>query len=285
MKLSNKTLKSRSIFILVCIFLVFIIVLFKCFYIQIINRDSYVSLAKSNSNITLSYKAVRGSIYSESGIPLAIDNKYYGIFIIPARAKNLSKLISQVKGVIPLTQQEINKFYIEVNKTSRYRKILLENITPSEYNLLQKDFKTNKAIALGFGYTRSYPYKEVTGNILGYLSFLKTPKNGYIKNQLIGVTGLEESYESILKGVNGKLDILVNNLRYPIKYRVTRNSISGDNLYLSLNIKLQKYIYSLLGNTVGSVLVIDPSNGNILAAVSYPGYDNNKFVGGISYND
>jgi penicillin-binding protein 2 len=145
---------------------------------------------------------------------------------------------------------------------------------------------------------RNYLYPEEFSHILGYVgeaSLEDIEKYEYVSNNdIVGKLGIEKYYDEILAGKNGELATEVNALGHSItgsSYIITPQE-SGKSLYMSIDADVQSKIYEILkeavkenGATGAAVVVEDVNNGEILSMVSYPGYDNNKFIGGISHKD
>ncbi|MCD4811550.1 penicillin-binding protein 2 [bacterium] len=145
---------------------------------------------------------------------------------------------------------------------------------------------------------RNYIHSQYFSHILGYVGEASTSdigNNEYIsQNDTVGKLGIEQYYNELLAGTNGKRATEVNALGHSItgsSYTIEQE-LSGESLYLTLDIDVQEQLYKILTTSVAksgakgaSIVVEDVNNGEILSMVSYPGYDTNKFIGGISQKD
>lgn len=146
------------------------------------------------------------------------------------------------------------------------------------------------------GYKRRYyPYGSALTHVIGYVSKIndkdvdRTDKDGKLANYAathdIGKLGIERYYEDVLHGQTGYEEVEVNNRGRVIRQLKEVAPQAGHDIYLTLDLKLQQYIETLLAGSRAAVVVTDPRTGGVLALVSMPSYDPNLFVDGISSKD
>mgnify|MGYP003363064613 FL=1 len=146
------------------------------------------------------------------------------------------------------------------------------------------------------GYQRRYyPYGSALTHVLGYVSKIndrdveRLDKEGkwpnYAATHDIGKLGIERYYEDVLHGKTGYEEVEVNNRGRVIRQLHEQSPQAGRDIYLTIDLKLQQYIETLLAGSRAAVVVTDPRNGEILSMVSMPSYDPNLFVDGISSKD
>lgn len=146
------------------------------------------------------------------------------------------------------------------------------------------------------GYKRRYyPYNSALTHVIGYVSKIndkdvdRLDKEGKLANYAsthdIGKLGIERYYEDVLHGQTGYEEVEVNNRGRVIRQLKEVPPQAGRDIYLTLDLKLQQYIETLLAGSRAAVVVTDPRTGAILALVSTPSYDPNLFVDGISSKD
>jgi penicillin-binding protein 2 len=147
----------------------------------------------------------------------------------------------------------------------------------------------------------AYPHGTLAAHVLGYTGQITEADKKQNKNlndaDTIGVSGLEEQYDDVLRGVDGKQIVELNPQGYTVRYGQQVPAQQGDTLVTSIDLDLQKLVEQSLAQQIrdsrkagkpatgGAVLVMDPNTGRILAAASYPTYDPQLFVGGISEQD
>jgi penicillin-binding protein 2 len=139
---------------------------------------------------------------------------------------------------------------------------------------------------------------EGFSHVLGYTGKITQEElntfsdQGYLYTDTIGKTGLEQAYESLLRGTHGIREIEVDVSGRLQKVLSQKDSVHGKNIKLSIDARLQEFAYSATqehlrkhGKEKASVIVMNPTNGQILSMVTYPEFDANKFSGGISYDE
>jgi penicillin-binding protein 2 len=156
---------------------------------------------------------------------------------------------------------------------------------------------------------RYYPYSTLLSHVLGYVSKVNSTEystlkdQGYSINSVVGKSGIEQSFEKYLKGVDGKKSIETDNKGNVTSESIVSNAVAGNNVTLTIDYRLQKTSEDALVNTIdrlkngtlngkkipdasaGAVVVLDVKTGGVLAMASYPTYDINQFVDGISQNN
>ena len=136
---------------------------------------------------------------------------------------------------------------------------------------------------------RVYPYGQYFSHVIGYLSRINErelkliDEKNYAATNYIGKIGIEKSYEDTLHGATGEETIEVNAYGRKLNTLKTNPARNGDNLTLTIDHRLQQFVYDSLQNKPGSVVAINPQNGEILAMVSTPAFDPNLFVSHLSH--
>lgn len=238
-------------------------------------------------------------IYDRNGTPLAINNITYQLNIIPDKTKNLNEQFEQLKKVVDLTDEDIENFQKERLNYRSHRPVpLKENLTKEQIARFVVDQHRFPFVSIVKIQHRYYPYGASLTHILGYISKInandkkrleeQNKTSNYVATLNIGKMGIERYYEDVLHGTAGYEKVEVNSRGRIVRLLEQHPPQAGEDIYLSINLKLQQYIEQLLVGRKAAVVAIDPNNGEILAMVSSPSYDSNDFVGGISsakYNE
>ncbi|MFA5047513.1 MAG: penicillin-binding protein 2 [Patescibacteria group bacterium] len=288
--LSDKKIK---IFIAL-MFIGLAVLLAKSFYLQTIKGNYYYSMAENN-RIKVSYiPAHRGIIYDRLGKPLVQNVSGFSLFIVPtdlpredSKRQEVLSFVSQSIGV-PLGEigaklHDAEKYYFQpvaIKTGISYDQAMALKIMSSDM----------PGVILDVDFWRKYLYGESFSHLLGYVGKISAPeyeKNNatYLLSDNMGKAGLEKYYERCLKGQHGQERIEVDALGHEKKIISQAHARPGDSLLLSVDADLQNKIYEILKENIkggrGSVVVSNPQNGDILAMVDYPSYDNNSFAQGI----
>lgn len=262
-------------------------------HLQIAQFNYYRTRSNENRIKVIPIPPNRGIIYDRNGIPLAINNTVYQLEVIPEKTQSLTAQLQQLKTIIGLTQGEIDTFKSERHQYPGYSSIPLKN------KLSQKQiarFMVNQHFFPAFSIVgkqhRYYPYGATFAHAIGYVSKINDSDKArlteegkrqyYMGTSNIGKLGIERYYESLLHGYPGYQEVEVNSHGRVIRQLNKTLPKVGQDIYLTLDLKLQQYIEKLLKGQRAAVVAMDPNNGEILALVSSPSYNPNLFVGGIS---
>ncbi|MDO8669236.1 MAG: penicillin-binding protein 2 [Candidatus Buchananbacteria bacterium] len=290
LSLGEKKIKFFLIFLMLGI----MILLGKSFYLQIIRGHSYFALAEDNRIRTKYVKAQRGIFYDASGEVLVRNISGFSLFITPSDLprdnRERQAVIEQISSIIGLSSQEI------IDKLSDYRyffqPIAIETGIDYQRAMALKIVSADlPGITLEVDTWRQYLGGNSFSHLLGYVGKIspeeyESDKTDYLLSDNIGKTGLEKSYEELLRGEHGKKLIEVDALGQEKKV-ISRTDFSpGDDLVLAIDAKLQRKVYEILDDKLKNqkaavVIISNPKNGEILSLVDYPNYDNNLFALGI----
>nr|WP_232351576.1 MULTISPECIES: penicillin-binding protein 2 [unclassified Gilliamella] len=283
----------RALFAFVVIILLIFVLLANLADLQISNFSYYSTKSNNNRIEIIPIPPSRGMIYDRNGTPLAINNITYQLNIVPDKTKNLNEQFEQLKMIVDLTDEDIENFQKERRNYRAHRPVpLKENLTEKQIARFIVDQHRFPFVSIVKIQHRYYPYGASLTHILGYISKINTQDkqrleeenkaSDYVATFNIGKMGIERYYEDVLHGTAGNEKVEVNSRGRIVRLLEQHPPQAGEDIYLSINLKLQLYIESLLTGRKASVVAIDPNNGEVLAMVSSPSYDSNDFVGGIS---
>ena len=256
----------------------------RLFYIQVVD-DSYKLSANNNVIRPITDFPARGLIYDRKGKLLVYNEPVYDLMIIPKQAKNIDSL--ELCNLIGITIEEYSEKYKKAKAYSPVKASVFEKqLSVETYATFQEKLYKFSGFFVQLRTLRKYP-DPMAAHLFGYIGEVDTStirKNPYYKEgDYIGKSGIEQSYENVLRGRRGVRRILVdvfNREKGSFQDgRYDTASVAGEILMLSLDAKLQKYGELLMQNKVGAVVAIEPSTGEILACISNPSYDPNLLVG------
>jgi penicillin-binding protein 2 len=274
------------------------------YYLQILNGEHNFSLAEGNRIRTTTIRAKRGIIYDRNKNQLTKNVPNFEISVtpgdLPKEEEKREKFYNNLAEVLKMNPQEI-KTLVEEKKDSFESVVVKKDVdreTKIVFELKQEEFP--QAI-LSENPSREYAEGSVYSHIIGYVGRidekeLEEKKNSpegseinYAVNDYIGKTGLENYYEQVLHGKNGRERVEVDAQGKVVKVLASEESQSGENLISTLDIDLQKEVAKHLQegirnvrSTCGAAVALNPQTGEVLAMVSIPGFDNNLFASGIS---
>lgn len=274
------------------VLIIFVILFVRLWVLQVIQGDYNKTLAEGNRIRTRSIVSARGIIYDRNKAVLAKNVPEFALVAYPA---DLSRTLSEredfyrkVADFSAIPFEEI-KNKMEANKDRILESIVLkENLTHEESLILEEKTSGTKGISVEKRSTRGYVSDIALGHILGYIGDINEEEYkanpSYNLDDKIGKAGIEKSYEEKLKGIDGKEQVEVDSSGRLKKILAKRDPVAGNGLVLSINSDLQaktkEYLSAQLKSqnlTKGVAIVSDPRNGEILAIISLPDYDNNIF--------
>jgi penicillin-binding protein 2 len=285
--------KNRSfVWLYAMILMVMIILLGKLWSLQIVHGSYYRYLAEGNRIRTKNIVSLRGIIYDRNGKLLAKNKASFNIEIypidLPKEQEQRDLLLENISQIISISKKEIIKKIEKPGINPLDPVILKEKIKRQDALILKEKLSNYPSLAVIEAATRDYESRWGLSHILGYIGKISEEelkeKPDYYLTDDIGKAGLEAALEKELKGINGKEQVEVDVGGRIARILAEKAPQEGNNLLTTIDLKLQRRIYQILKNEVkkyrgkGTVVAIDPQNGEILAMVSLPDYNNNIFT-------
>ena len=276
--------------ILSIILLFYSLLIYRVYQLSIKSNEKYNKLSLKNREKQIPIAPIRGVIYDRNSNPLAYNELRFDIALKPhLNADELNESINDIKETLNdiNTTKLINEYKKENSPYNHKPIVLLKYVDEDTVYKIQPFLSLNENIIITPSYLRKYPFKEVLSNVLGYVSKANAKdlqRNKTIElTQISGKRGVEKYYDDILQGKAGEKTVIVNAKNEILKEISFKKPITHS-LILSIDSDLQKFIYNLLKteNKKGAVVVMKV-DGEILALVTYPSYDNNLFVKGIDF--
>ncbi len=266
----------------------------RVWYLQVYQNERFEVLSKDNRVRLVPVPPVRGQIFDRNGKVLAENIPVFTLEIRPIEVDDMDALLDKVSQIIEVSPSEIRKFKAQVLARPDFEaQVLKINLSEQEAARFAVNQHRLPGAAVQARLQRNYPYAGEMVHVLGYVgrinqSDLETiDKQAYQGTDYIGQLGIEARYEAELLGQVGFEQVETNAHGQKIRTLDRSAPIAGDNIYLNIDADLQVKAREYLGDRRGSVIAIEPESGEILAFVSNPIYDPNKFVNGIdhrSYN-
>lgn len=287
---------KRLNFILLFIAVLMVILLARVYFLSIKSNTYYEELSKQNYIKRVYEAPSRGLIEDRNGIPLAINNLGFSITVRPhlRSYKNKQKLLDVVeiisKHFPEYDKEELIKKYKRLDSAYKHDFVnLIDYIAYDDFFSKFTLFNSLEDIKVEPSVKRYYPYHNVASHIIGYVG--KASRKDIQNNELskysgiIGKNGLEKYYNKKLQGTLGYKDVKVNALNKELEILEEKKPNENNNLKITIDVELQKYIQKVFTHKSGAVIVMNAKNGELLAAASFPEFDNNIFVGGISQKE
>ena len=291
---ARKLFRNRLFWAAGLVVIGFAILLARMAWLQIALYDRYRTLAEDNRIASQVIPPQRGRIYDRNHVLLADNKPVFVLEVVPEQAPRLKEQLAHIGTLFPykfdVKRQE--KFLHQLRQLKKFEAHALPfELTETEaahFAALSYQFP---GFQLSTRIKRIYPYGTITAHTVGYVGKIskkelkKLDPERYRGTFVIGKSGIEKYYESRLMGRPGLRHVEVNAFGRVVRTLHVTPAQPGQDLTLTLDMRLQIKAYQLLAGRAGAVVALDPRNGEVLAMASSPGYDANLFVDGISYKN
>ncbi|HEX4942788.1 MAG TPA: penicillin-binding protein 2 [Usitatibacteraceae bacterium] len=261
-------------------------------WLQVIQREHYYTLAEANRISVVPVVPNRGLILDRNGQVLAANYSAYTLEITPSKVGNIEQSIDELAQLIEVSPRDRRRFRRLQEESKNFESL------PIRTRLTEEEvakFAVNRFRFPGFEIKarlfRSYPHGDVASHAVGYIGRINDADVRRIESQgastnykgtdHIGKLGIEGAYEKELHGITGSERVEIDAGGRAIRALSRSEPQSGNNLVVTLDIKLQQVAEEAFQDYRGALVALDPKTGDVLALVSKPGFDPNLFVDGI----
>jgi penicillin-binding protein 2 len=270
-------------------------------YLQFVRGQVYQARAEQNRTVTQAIPSTRGLIYDRNGRLLVSNDPSYAIKIRPSDLPftQRDEIVTRLSALLGIDAADIN-MTIDSNPGSRFDLVrIAQGVPVATANLIAEEHLAMPGVEVSVESKRHYTDGPLMSQVIGYTGSidadtLKAVSGlGYLPDDLIGQAGVESSYESILRGTYGQETVERDAAGRKLQVLSTDATAQpGDSLQLTIDTKQQELAQKAVVWAMqkahlkrGVMIVMNPQTGEILALVSLPTYDNNKFADGISRKD
>ncbi len=268
------------------------VLLGRLFYLQVVRHDHFITLSQSNRVKVLPIAPIRGLIYSRDDVLVADNQPSFSLELIPEQIGSLDDTLAELSSFIDIDEESISRFKKLRSGKRRFESIPLKfNLSESEVARLSVERHQFPGVDVVARPYRHYPKKSDLVHVLGYVGRIdekelqEIDESDYLGTSHIGKLGVEKAYEDVLHGHVGHQQVEVNAQGRIIRVLERTPPQPGQNVHLTLDHSLQTAASNIMSGKRGSIVALNPENGDILALVSSPAYDPNLFVNGIGSND
>ncbi len=287
----GKVLLQRTALVATGFFLLLIMLIVRLYYLQVYQGDKYTMLADENRISTRVLVPPRGSVYDRNGVVLATNEQNFQALVIAEQTPDWKETLKHFAEIVPLDTDEKEKIAKSIQNNKKFVPVKLkDNLTWEEVSALLLNAPYLPGVFISEGLNRTYPLGIYTAHFLGYVGAVsdtdvKDDPLLMVPGFKIGKSGLEKTFEKELRGQGGDVKLEVNAYGRVMKEIERDKGINGQDLYLTIDSRLQKFAQDAFGDHSGAAVVLDVHSGEILAFVSVPSFDPNLFTTGISHKD
>ena len=278
------------------IFAILVVVSFLClwmriWYLQVLKWQYLTGLSENNRVRMVTLPASRGMIKDRNGETLVSIRPAFNLYLTPEDARNLDSSLDKLAQRISLDREKLKK---KIAQAKSFKEVLIKGDIPrEEVAFVEENNMSLPGIRIRAEPLRNYVFNNLASHTLGYLgeiskaSLERLKDPAYRQGDFVGKNGLENIYESLLRGKKGYKEVEVDVSGRELKTLRKLPPESGNNLILTLDVKIQEELEKLMTKTAeqnmnGSVVVMKVQTGEIIAITSKPSFDPNKFAAGIS---
>jgi penicillin-binding protein 2 len=288
----NRLIRRRIILSAIFVLVLILMVLGRLFVLQINDYEHFTTLSESNRVRIKALPPTRGLIFDRNGVVLANNLPSYRLEIIHEQVGDLETVLERLEAYVEFSEQDLKRFKQASGRRRPFESIPLKlHLEDDEVARLAVNLHQFDGVQINARLSRNYPQGEHAVHVLGYVSQIderdlnQVDGANYAGTSHIGKLGLEKFYESELHGRVGVQQVEVNARGRTLRVLSEAPPVQGNNLHLTIDSELQKAAEAAFEDHTGSVVAIDPNNGEILALVSMPMFDPNLFVDGISFKN
>lgn len=275
----------------------FILLLARLAWLQLVEGQHYKTRAEQNSLRMVTVQAPRGTIYDRNGAVLVASRPSFAVVVTPAAFT--SGTASELLGIITgLTTADINRMVDSGRDMPLMPVYIKRDVDAAVVAKVEEHKDYLPGVAIAAAPVRQYVYNQLAAHVLGYLGAISATEyqqrqgQGYRPDDFVGQAGLEQVYETVLRGVNGGQQIEVNAQGQQVRILGDKTALPGKSLVLTLDANLQKAAEDALDSALaagatqaGAVVALDTKSGAVLAWASRPAFNPNLFAAGISSKD
>ena len=268
------------------------LIISRLIYLMVIESDELSLRSVNNTLRTQSIPAPRGLIFDRNFEVIAENKPKFQLEMVPEQVNKLESSLMYLTELGILDENEISAIEQRVRRNYQFKSIVIKRDLDEREMAI---FANNRMLLKGFDIksrlTRNYPQNEIYAHVVGYMGSISSSDYErfdpvfYTGKEQIGKSAIEREYEHILRGVPGKQKLLVN-VRGRVMDEIEKEAFtSGNDIILTLNSELQRTAYESMAEKKGSVVAMDPRNGEILAMISMPSFNPTAISLGLSQSD
>ncbi len=274
------------------VLLAFLLLFLRFFYLQVIQHEHYRTMAEANRISIVPIVPNRGIIVDRNGVVLAHNYSAFTLEITPSKVANLDALIDELATIVDITPRDRRRFRKLLEESKSFEGLPIRTrLSDEEIARFAANRYRFPGVEINARLFRQYPQAELFSHVVGHIGRInqseldKLEEDGNAANyrgtDYIGKLGVEQSYESYLHGTTGVEEVEVDAGGRAVRTLSRTSPVSGNNVVLTLDAKLQEVAYRAFGERRGALVAIEPQTGAVRAFISKPGFDPNLFVDGI----
>ncbi|MEW6245211.1 MAG: penicillin-binding protein 2 [Nitrospirota bacterium] len=273
-------LQRRLTVLRIGLLLVVALLAFRLWHLQIREGSYYRDLSENNRTRSVILEPVRGQIYDRNGVLLANNVPSFTLYVTLEDVKDREALIQQLTSLLGLDPDMVRRKLATKGGKLLPRKIK-DRLSLREAAVIEAHRLDLPGVMIQVESQRNYPGGAVAAHLLGYVGEVSAEQlersefEELHQGSMIGQYGVEKTFDRFLRGKAGQKSVEVDALGHEKRSDVVEKPEAGDDLYLTIDVRLQRLAEDLLGEEAGAIVALDPTNGDVLAMASRPAFDPN----------
>jgi penicillin-binding protein 2 len=263
---------------------VMVVLLSGLWRLQILGANNYRALAEQNRIRKVPILAPRGKLFDREGRLLVDNYPSVSCFLVREEGHDLTPDLPVIARGLHMTVDQLNGILKHYRLAPKYQPLpLKQDITPDEAEFIEAHRDEFPELVTIDEQRRLYPRDGFAAHLIGYVGevsedMLNNPQYAYYEpGDVVGKSGVEQSYDQLLRGKDGSSDVIVDSHGREVGKLGSEPATPGQGLKLTIDLDIQKAAELALGTRNGAIIAMDPHTGEILALVSRPTFDPNEF--------
>ncbi|MDE1163018.1 MAG: penicillin-binding protein 2 [Acidobacteriaceae bacterium] len=253
--------------------------------LSVMGADNYRVLAEQNRIRKVPVLAPRGKIFDREGRIIVDNYPSVSCYLLREQVKNLDADLPRIAEGLHMPLEQIQVILKRYSYTPKYQPLpLKQDITPDEQAFIEAHRNELPELQTLDEQRRLYPRDGFMAHVIGYVGEVSENDLNqsryafYSPGDVVGKSGIEESYDEVLRGQDGSRDVIVNSHGKEVGLMGQEMAKPGRDIYLTIDLDLQKAAERALEGKSGAIVAMDPHTGEILAMASRPTFDPNEFA-------
>lgn len=286
------------------VFILILIIAARLYYLQVIKGSFYRFFSTENSIKAMVIPAARGMIFDRRGQVLVDNRPSFNIIIVPQYVLDPERTLDSLSRLLNMSADDLNSIWEKRKQQPRYQPLVVRaDVSLDDVALIRSrkdpwydklDSYDLRGVDVEIRYQRTYPESNIATHVLGYVREIDTERleqynkeypGKYRMGDMVGIRGIEERWDPMLRGEDGYEERIVNAVGREVAYEgivsdlQRRPAVAGNSLRMTIDRDLQELARDMFGDKKGAAVAIDVKNGGVLAMYSSPSYDLNRLAG------
>lgn len=264
---------------------ILLVLVFGLWRLQVIGAENYHALAEANRIRKVPILAPRGKLFDREGRLLVDNYPSVSCYLVREQGHDYMADLPMIARGLNMTVDQIEAILKKYRTAPKYQPLpLKQDITPDEQEFIEAHRDDFPELDTVEEQRRLYPKDGFAAHLIGYVGevsedMLNNPQYAYYEpGDVVGKSGVEQSYDALLRGQDGSQDVIVDSHGREVGKLGTEHAVPGKSLKLTIDIDIQRAAENALGDRNGAIIAMDPHTGEVLAMVSRPYFDPNDFA-------